>query len=237
MNESRRYGRRVTSGAPSLVSADHYAWLREGLAASTPERSYVAQILPAGYERYLRVLDPWTPEGANEPLRRWVDVAADAGAEFYAEISWREIVDVVRQPTAPEDLFSDAHEPTRRRVINALAEATQPAYYFGWDLGATIALIEAPVVVMASSLDPEAAYTAVEPLERRPHPINAGTPEHWWPEDRSWVVSDEYDLEELYIACGSPLADVLLGDGTLEVVEVRPTSRVDWNVDTDRRRH
>lgn len=225
----------MASSGPVLVSADEYAWLQEGLSPSTGDRTYVRQILPSGYERYVRVLDPWLPTDADHPLRRWSDVAREAGVEFYPEISWREIVSVIRRPEAPEDLFSDAHAPTRRRVIEVLEQAAKGPIYFAWDLAATIALTESPVVVQSSRLDPEAAYSALEPTERQPHPISAGTPEHWWPEDRSWVVSHEYDLEELYIACQPGMADSLLGEPEIEVVEVQLDSRVDWIVDGDRR--
>ena len=39
-------------------------------------------------------------------------------------------------------------------------------------------------------------------------------PEHGGPQDRSWVVSCDYDLDELYIAAGDDVAQRLLDDRT-----------------------
>ena len=50
----------------------------------------------------------------------------------------------------------------------------------------------------------------------------------WWPDDRSWLVATEIDLESTYIGCTHACRDALLRLSVLEALEIDPASRIDW---------
>lgn len=52
-------------------------------------------------------------------------------------------------------------------------------------------------------------------------------PEFWWPQDRSWVVTTDYDLLSTYAGCSARTAELLLTDDELEALPVTLRTRVD----------
>jgi hypothetical protein len=178
----------------------------------------------------------WHPAQTESPTYRWRDLAARAGVEFYPEISWQELKEATRPRGHPvsDELYSGSDPITRRRVVEHLRRRTSGPFFFRYDLVASIGLEREPVVLVSNQLSLEAARAGAVAIAGRPDPI-ADAPEHWWPADRSWVVSRDFDLDELYIACDDELARDLMADSALEVVEVGLRSRVDWTVDDDRR--
>jgi hypothetical protein len=57
-------------------------------------------------------------------------------------------------------------------------------------------------------------------------------PQLWWPEDRSWCVATDIDLDSTYIGGSRALIERLLSDPALEAVPALVTDRVDVNADT-----
>ena len=217
--------------AARIVDAAELDWLLERLAEPLEDpRHHVSEILPAGYDAYVRVLDPWSSTGGTE-RRTWRELAVSAGIEFYPEISWLELEDVARRDGAPsEHLYSGSDPETRGRVIEHLAAEDEGPYIFSYELLASIAMSESPMVVAAETLDLSSVRAAATAVTRDGAPPVA-PPEHWWPASRSWVVSRDDDLDELYIACSRELAQAILDDADLEAVEVSPNSRVDWSLE------
>jgi hypothetical protein len=54
------------------------------------------------------------------------------------------------------------------------------------------------------------------------------TPEYWWPFNRTWCVSTDYDLEFTIVGGQSILIDSLLRNEVLECIEIAPDIRVDY---------
>ena len=63
------------------------------------------------------------------------------------------------------------------------------------------------------------------------------TPTHWFPEDRSWLVTSSYDLTFSLIGGSEHLVQQLLGHPVLECVRVAPTTRVDRKADLESTSH
>jgi hypothetical protein len=61
--------------------------------------------------------------------------------------------------------------------------------------------------------------------------LGLGSPSALWPEDRSWFVYTDWDLE--FTVAGGPrnLINALAGAPDLECIEVRPETRVDYRAD------
>lgn len=53
------------------------------------------------------------------------------------------------------------------------------------------------------------------------------TPEYWWPADHSWCVCSDYDLVFTIVAGSKELVSSVLNDGTLETLQVVPSTRID----------
>jgi hypothetical protein len=56
------------------------------------------------------------------------------------------------------------------------------------------------------------------------------TPQLWWGDDRSWIVSTDIEGFSTYLGCANDCADALLGSGDLETVEVPLDVRLDPEV-------
>jgi hypothetical protein len=62
-------------------------------------------------------------------------------------------------------------------------------------------------------------------------PHFGGTPECWWPQDRSWCVYTDYDLTFTLIGGPRVIVDRCLAHPLLECVEVTPETRIDYRAD------
>jgi|HubBroStandDraft_6_1064221.scaffolds.fasta_scaffold06787_2 hypothetical protein len=62
-------------------------------------------------------------------------------------------------------------------------------------------------------------------------PNFGGTPECWWPQDRSWCVYTDWDLTFTLIAGSRELVDGCLAHTMLECIEVTPETRIDYRAD------
>ena len=51
------------------------------------------------------------------------------------------------------------------------------------------------------------------------------TPNLWWPDDRSWCVATEIDLDSTYVGGSVALVEEILGDPRFEALKVRATDR------------
>jgi hypothetical protein len=215
-------------------------WLQELShdPADDPHVHRVGELLPAGYAAYLRLFHPFGPWGidpylADESDRRsWKSLAAEAGAQFGPELTWRTLEPVIRLIEGGGRRYAVAEgnlDPVvRRRLFSVLAAFTapQPTYFY---YGLSSVVTGNGEVLLRAPLDAiEEVVAAVREGE-----IDAAveTPELVWPEDRSWVVCTDYDLVSTYIASNRMLASALISDERLEVVEVSRQTRVDDRAD------
>jgi hypothetical protein len=193
---------------------------------------HVDELLPDGFEAYLRLFHPFLPWGADPATtdvgdhRTWRSLAIEAGVEFNGRLTWRQL-----EPVLPiEDTgrrFQVGHgnlDPAvRARLFSLLRANTAPqAAYFFYGLSAILsdrhraALFEAPL----NSADDVWPIAGSEGFA-------AETPELVWPEDRSWAICTDYDLTSTYIGSDRNLAGVLMDDSQLEILEVTMDTRVD----------
>lgn len=214
------------------------AWL-ENVGRDLPEETRthrLAELLPAGYEAYLRLFHPFLPWGIDPQevalgdRRTWRSLADETGARFHGELQWDTLRPVlpVHGDARPYEVHDGELEPlTRRRLFKHLGSHTspQPAFFL-YDLAAVV-MGHDPVLVQAPV---DAVDDVVAWAEARAGAA-VSTPEYVWPEDRSWVVCTDYDLTSTYVASRRPLADALLNDAELEVVEVERATRVDYRAD------
>jgi hypothetical protein len=212
------------------------ALLAEGDAA---HQHTVAELLPAGFARYLRVFHPFLPADPEDPdemmpnpARSWASLAEEAGVVFHPELTGSSLLDVLGGSDGPRPYWVSEgrlDEPARTALFRLLAQRGERDAYFLYYLGALVRG-SSPLLYRASvTLYREVQYAANQDLggvdELQPGP------EFVWPADRSWVVNTDYDLSATYVACNEGLADAILADPTLEALPVSLDTRVDESAD------
>jgi hypothetical protein len=206
------------------------AWLKQRLTPSTDETAghVVTEVVPEGFPAYVRVFHAWLAEDDPDLLSTWRERAEIAGARYHGELTSHALASALpRQGGARWVVDEGELDPrTRNALVRILTGVTadQPVY-FAYDLAMIVGGDEP--VVWRSSLD------GLDEVRTSMYPSPAGFegPEHWWPEDHSWVVGTDYDLCSTYIACSDELARLLTEDEQVEAVLVMPESRVDNGAD------
>lgn len=193
----------------------------------------VAELLPDGHERYLRLFHPFVPWSAElhlgpvETRIRWRDVAARAGIDLMATTTLGTL-----GPGFPDDererlavWEGDLDAQTAEDLYAALGDGDSGPIYFEFGLAAIIA-----------TEDHRARLFRVSSIEGRQQAVARiralgasfiTTPSLSWNHDRRWITCSDYDLTSTYIATDAPTADRLLAHPDLEILEVQRTSRVD----------
>lgn len=199
------------------------AWLRARLTDSPGGGVHlVTEVVPAGFPAYVRVFHPWFAAQDESHRSTWQARAQRCGVPYSADMTTRSL------PTADDETVwmtteGELDEDTRTALVRVLDDVTkaQPVF-FSYELAVAAAGSDEPLVVCAPLAEVDAARTAVMAI----HPQIVG-PEHWWPEDRSWVVGSDYDLCSTYLACSQETAERVIADDRLEAVLVSSQTRVD----------
>ncbi|MEU4201206.1 hypothetical protein AB0F64_14795 [Streptomyces sp. NPDC026294] len=203
-------------------------WLHERLTPGTDAgRHVVTELVPEGYPAYVRVFHTWTLEEIPGLRRTWREMAAASGAHFHGELMGGAVRREVLSPPVGEqwEVFDGEPDPaTRQGLVEILSAATaaDQRVFYSYELARELRGEE--TLVWTSSL------SGLEAVRARTGEEYAG-PEHWWPEDRGWVVACDWDLCSTYVACSEALAERLVGSDLIEAVRVAPAVRVDNGAD------
>ena len=200
------------------------AWLTDvgnGKAADGyPVR--LAETLPAGFPRYLRIFHPFLPWGtqdgpdpASAPRTSWQDLARAAGLRFDKHLVDEDLDPVLpmRDGQHPFELWEGELHPVPRKALFAHLAAHSPGpvfFYFG-----LATRLDGPLLFRAecSAVD-EVKRIAAADID---HPGLKG-PEYVWPADRSWFVHTDFDCVSTYLGCDEELAAQILDDPAIEAL-------------------
>lgn len=182
----------------------------------------VQDLLPNGYDAYLRLFHPFLPITPGLPVS-WAEMAARAPLVFHGELAWE---------SYPPNLIRDYElwsghlpEPIETSLVRTLTQELRDAPCgFHYSL-AGYHSIGKPLAYQ-STID---AWFDVEAAFR----VDTHQPSGWvygpetvWTLDRSLVVHTNYDLTATYIACSNRMAGVLEREPALEISRVMQMSRV-----------
>lgn len=207
------------------------AWVRAALPDFAA--GMVGSLLPAGYERYVRVLHP---AGCDEDD----DTDGDDGPG---------------EGTLPGPLAAPLAS-----VLEGCTDTPDDCYFGVWegcgyfDDGTVSALLVSGTSTVSWQARPAVDITGAPRLEllHREYAVfrgpvasvtalamtvageigegadvaNALVPDLWWPADRSWFVHGDTDLTATWIACSAATAEQVLGHPDLEAVVMSPDSPV-----------
>lgn len=206
------------------------AWLTDRLGRPEPGPGHVvSEIVPSGYAAYVRIFHRFEARDGSGRSLTWEARAAESGVPFHAELSHRSLRggesdsegrSLWRTETGALDRRS------REALVSLLATVSgeQPVY-FAYDLAALLWGGDEPLTHRASLAGLESVREAVKDR------VGDSGPEFWWPDDRSWVVTTDFDLLATYVGCSKETAELLLADEALETLPVTPETRVDWGAD------
>ncbi|MFF2570461.1 hypothetical protein [Streptomyces sp. NPDC058084] len=205
------------------------AWLQEGLGRAEPGPGHVvSELVPGGFEAYVRIFHRFEATDGSGRTRTWRAWAEESAVPFRAELSHRRLRDDAREGSAcslwqaPDGALDDDSREALTRVLAGVS-GEQAVFFFAYDLAALLHGEDGPIVRCAS---PAGLETVREELASV---VGDSGPEFWWPQDRSWVVTSDYDLLSTYVGCSAETAERLLKDDGLETLPVSPSTRVDWD--------
>lgn len=188
----------------------------------------VAELLPDGFDAYLRLFHPFTVwRVAGRAI--WQTLADQASVRFHAELMWPTLRPVLRHDAEGHryQVAEGELEPiVKGPLYRHLSPAVQDFAYFYYGLAATVHG-RRPLLFQA----PLGAATQVADRVRASVGADLAGPEYLWPADRSWVVNTDYDLTSTYIACSQATAAALLTELALEILPVTRHTRVDDDAD------
>lgn len=205
------------------------AWLQERLGRPVGGSGHVvSELVPSGFDAYVRIFHRFEATDGSGRTRTWQTWAEGAGSSFHPELSHRTLPEEFRSPGEPmwQTEAGVLDDLSRGALVRCLAAVTgEQRVYFAFDLAALLQGEDEPLVRRSSLADLE---TVREEVADR---VGEAGPEFWWPEDRSWVVSTDYDLLSTYVGCSVTTAERILDDNELEALPVTPQTRVDWYAD------
>jgi hypothetical protein len=220
---------------------------------TAPDPVTVANFMPAGFDRYVRILHPFV--GEDPAVRRtWASLAAEFGLTYHPAISPASFAPFLEFRVDPESVpvdttsdegrwILDGHnvtfltlwpdqgtlvDPARSRLLELLAHAAEgtPTFFY-WGLALVVAG-ERPCLLLGSI----ESFVGDEPSVVVEHGLEGVPgPEMIWPEDRSFLVVTDYGDSSTYVCCSSTLGDRLIADDILEAVDTHIGARVDWRSD------
>lgn len=188
----------------------------------------VSELVPSGYEAYLRIFHRFEATDGSGRSRTWQAWAEDSAVPFHAELSHCRLRGEARSSGRPLWLTEEGalDDASRQALTRVLAEVSgDQDVYFAYDLAALLWGEDGPLIRRASLAGLETVREEAKDV------VGDSGPEFWWPQDRSWVVTTDYDLLSTYVGCSTETAELLLGDDELETLPVSPETRVDWDAD------
>jgi hypothetical protein len=190
----------------------------------------VTSVIPAGYESYLRVLNPIElRDGTTAP---WTEIAKRNGVRPSALMQWPEL-EAVEGFAVPEGYWRqpDMGNPPVDLVMR-LIEALQPdqrIHYFASWAGYAGELHEP--TVMFSPYQREMVLYSGALVDEHGAPLLPTTetgrvPMYWWPTDLRWFVGQDIYARSLFVGCGHGTARTILEDPDLDAYLISPSDAV-----------
>ncbi len=228
-------------GVTFLTDVSAARWVETGLSSNF---AHVDALVPRGYAAYGRLFHP--ASGEDNRRVRWSEVAAWAGSVVHPLMAFEGISapkpgHVAGARPWLQDPMEDQMDEQDALVLAVLLSGftgTPQHCYFGiWDgfgqyspgamtlLTASGGIPQSPPldVISAQRFDGvgreyllyEGPLTAIGSFFNhfRSHPPNI-----WWPEDRSWCVATDIDLNTTYVGGSQACIQAIIGEQSLEAL-------------------
>lgn len=238
-----------------LTDVSAARWVEEGLSNNF---AHVDALVPRGYAAYGRLFHP--ASGEDKRRVRWSEVAAWAGSVAHPLMAFEGIsapkpgYGAGARPWLQEPMEDQMDEQDARApavLLSDFTRAPQDCYFGIWDgfgqyspgpmtlltTSGGIPQTPLPDVIAAQRFDGvrreyllyEGPLTAIGSFFNhfRSHPPNI-----WWPEDRSWCVATDIDLNTTYVGGSEACVQAIIGEQSLEALATSADAPVHRAADT-----
>jgi hypothetical protein len=207
--------------ALKFIRPEAGGWL--GLTNSDKLATVVSDLLPSGYQSYIRLFHP-IELPPNREIRTWQEVCAALGIPRDPGTTMRDLTSM-RPEGAPEKIFLSAiHNAIGKAAWHRLGQillaqrATETLY-----VGISAILGVKPGMPIWELSNPRPYYLATCPATA--WDTLDGEAMIVWPEDRAWVFHNEYGGKSSYLAGPKRLVDRILESAEFEAVVVKLSDR------------
>lgn len=198
------------------------AWIDERLH---PFAQDVGSVIPEGFDHYVRVFHPALRDGDTVT---WRAIAEANGRTVHAEMQFGNIAGAWRDSPRPDLWTSPPRNgtlsPDLARALNDVLRAhtaTPERCWFGvWEgwggFDPGTPRFELPgrrYFLAAGSIDDAASSVLEEWVQQ--------SASMWWPDDRTWFVATEIDLDSTYVGGTRECIDALLAHPQIEALRAR----------------
>lgn len=215
--------------ADLLREIEPASWIEPGLSTATVTQ--VHSLVPSGFERYVRILNPAEIENGDRSVTpvRWADVARVSGAIAHAGMQFA----AISANTSPSRAFWD-YGPQRNsggefacRYIYRLAELladhtrTPRACFFGfWEGNTAFSGVDRTIPRIALGKDGIRYYLLSGDVSRAGDPFHGLLAHLWWPADRAWFVAAHFDFDSIFVGGTAACIDELVLAPDLEAWDI-----------------
>jgi hypothetical protein len=207
----------------------------EALAASLDRTgNLVTSIVPRGYERYVRILNPI--ETTDRSTIRWSEIVERNGLDLNPWMQWDELrahPGVVLPVGNAEPAMANPHASLARALIRELRAGGDLHYFASWtgyaEETSHAAINFSPpgreMALYSGALVDEEGSAVV------PVTDTGRVPLYWWPKNLQWCVGQDVYARSLIVGCDLPTAGRILAASDLDSHLIRETHAVpseDW---------
>lgn len=189
----------------------------------------VTSVVPPGYERYVRILNP--VEFGDGSIMLWSDIVKRNGLEPSPWMQWDELkahLGTALSPDNAEPAMGDPHPNLATALIREL-RVSEDRYYFASWVGYAEASSQSTIefspsrreMALYSGILIDETGSAVVPV------TDAGrVPMYWWPKDLQWCVGQDLYARSLIIGCDLATAGRILAAPDLDSYLIRASDMV-----------
>ena len=228
----------LPSGVELVRDTTAARWLEESVGRH-PFHS-VGHLVPDVFEAYARALHPALSGLYEEPVR-WSAVAAKTGRVAHPLMQFERIAVLPDDDLSAQPRWGERPR-AGRGPLTELAGALRPftadpaTCWIGlWEGFGGLDMIEKLDDAPRVTIPHRAYYLFRGPLEAVPALASAGppwqAPNLWWPDDRSWCVATDIDLDSTYVGGTRECINALLSDPALEGFPSQIEDRIDVGAD------
>jgi hypothetical protein len=203
-------------------------------SANKGGRLRIGHLLPPGFERYLRIFHPFEnragPKSGSTSTGgdlSWREMAVRLGVPFHESVLDQLILPYQETEQSEFGLRCGYLESkTMAALLTALQPSTGSApVFFYYGLSAQIRNPDHQPLMWRGTLT-DIWHVQHEANGILGEPILPYSPEWMWPENRSWFVLTDFDLPSTYVAASADVAQAILQQADLEVVDVAPETPI-----------
>jgi hypothetical protein len=179
----------------------------------------VTSVVPTGYERYVRVLNPLETDDGS--VIRWSEIVESNGLEPHPWMQWDELKahpGAVLPADDAQPAMGNPHPSLARALIRELRVDGGRHYFASWigyaeenrQPAITFSPHKREMILYSGTLIDEKA-SAVVPV------TNTGrVPMYWWPKDLQWCIGQDIYARSLILGCDLATAGRILAAPDLD---------------------